>query len=161
MTSLAEPRFEKRDSLLIAGSTQRFTPETMSNIAHIWQRFAPNIGKIPGQAGKVSWGVIANFTNVEAFDYTAGVEISPGAGLPGHLDIIIVPALTYAVFPHPGHVSGLKQTIDSIWRDWQPSFPRAFKSPRPGIPSLLEHYSETFSHKTALGEVEVWVPIQS
>jgi len=161
MTSLAEPRFEKRDSFLIAGLTQRFTPETMSNIAQIWQRFSPHVGKIQGQAGKVTWGVIANFTNVEAFDYMAAVEISPGAGLPKRFDVIIVPTLTYAVFAHDGHVSGLKQTIDAIWRDWQPGFPRAFKSPQPGIPSLLEHYSESFSHKTALGEVEVWVPIQS
>ena len=160
MTIPTVTRFEKRDSFLIAGLTQRFTPETMSKIAEIWQRFAPQIGRIPGQAGKVSWGVIANFTNVEAFDYMAGVELSPGAGLPSHLDVTIIPALTYAVFAHAGHVSGLKQTIDSIWRDWQPHFPHAVKSPRPGIPSLLERYGENFSHKTALGDVEVWVPIQ-
>jgi predicted transcriptional regulator YdeE len=54
----------------------------------------------------------------------------------------------------------LKQTIDAIWRDWQPNFPHAIKSPRPGIPSLLERYGEGFKHKTGEGEVEVWVPIQ-
>ena len=159
MTTLAEPRYEKRDSFLIAGLTQRFTPDTMSNIATIWQRFV-HLGKVPGQAGKITWGAISDFTNVEAFDYTAGVELSPGAGLPPHLDVIIIPALNYAVFVHTGHVSGLKQTIDAIWRDWQPNFPNAIKSPRPGIPSLLERYSETFKHKTGEGEVEVWVPIQ-
>jgi AraC family transcriptional regulator len=153
-------RFEKRDSFLIAGLTQRFTPDTMSNIAHIWQRFSPQIGKVRGQAGKVTWGIISNFTNVDAFDYTAGLEISPTAGLPPNLDVIIIPALTYAVFAHIGHVSGLKQTVDAIWSDWQPNFPNSIKSPRPGIPSLLERYSESFSHKTADGEVEVWVPIQ-
>src|SRR5579862_7759407 len=152
MTALAEPRFEKRDSFLIAGLSQRFTPDTMSNIANIWQRFAPNIGKVPGQSGKVTWGVISNFTNVEAFDYMAAVELSPYTSLPRNLDVIHIPALNYAVFPHTGHVSGLKQTIDAIWREWQPNFPRAIKSPKPGIPSLLERYSETFSHKTALGE---------
>ena len=160
MTALAEPRFEKRDSFLIAGFTQRFTPETMSNIAQIWQRFAPHIGRIRGQAGSVTWGVIANFTNVEAFDYMAGVELSPGAGLPSLLDVTIVPALNYAVFAHTGQVSGLKQTVDLIWRDWQPAFPRAIRPPRPGIPSLLERYAENFSHKTASGDVELWVPIQ-
>jgi len=161
MTSLTEPRYEKRDGFLIAGLTQRFTPDTMSNIAKIWQKFVPHIGKVPGQAGKISWGIISNFTNVEAFDYTAAIEISPYAGLPAKLDVIHIPALTYAVFPHTGHVSGLKATIDAIWSDWQPNSPRALKSPRPGIPSLLERYSESFDHKTALGEVEVWVPVAS
>jgi AraC family transcriptional regulator len=97
MTTLAVTRFEKRDSFLIAGLAQRFTPDTMSNIANIWQRFSPHIGKVPGQAGKLTWGVISNFTNVEAFDYMAGLEISPGAGLPPNLDVNIIPALTYAV----------------------------------------------------------------
>jgi AraC family transcriptional regulator len=161
MTTLTEPRIEKRDSFLIAGLTQRFTPDTMSNIAGIWQRFVPHIGRVPGQAGKVTWGVISNFTDVEAFDYMAAVEISPYAGLPPNLDVIHIPALSYAVFPHAGHVSGLKETIDAIWHDWQPNYPRAMKLPRPGIPSLLERYGESFGHKTAVGEVEVWVPVVS
>lgn len=161
MTSLAEPRYEKRDSFLIAGLTRRFTPDTMSNIADIWRRFAPHIGKVPGQAGRITWGVISNFTNVEAFDYMAAVELSPYAGLPPNLDILTIPALTYAIFPHFGHVSGLKETIDTIWRDWQPSSPRAMKLPPPGIPSLLERYGETFNHKTGEGVVQVWVPVQS
>jgi AraC family transcriptional regulator len=161
MTTLAEPRYEKRDSFLIAGLTQRFTPDTMSNIANIWQRFAPHIGKVAGQAGKITWGAISNFTDVEAFDYMAAVEISPSAGLPPNLDVIIIPALTYAVFAHTGRVSGLKETIEAIWRDWQPNSPRAMKSPRPGIPSLIERYNESFKHKTGEGEVEVWVPVAS
>jgi predicted transcriptional regulator YdeE len=35
------------------------------------------------------------------------------------------------------------------------------KSHRPGIPSLIERYNESFKHKTGEGEVEVWVPVAS
>ena len=70
--------FEDGRDLLIAGVNKHYTAETRSNIPAQWTSFAPQIGKIPGQVGKVSYGVCWNYKPPCTFDYLSGVEVKEG-----------------------------------------------------------------------------------
>jgi Cys-tRNA(Pro)/Cys-tRNA(Cys) deacylase len=45
----------------LAGLVERHHCESPTGIPDQWQRFAPYLGAIPGQVGKVAYGVIYNF----------------------------------------------------------------------------------------------------
>jgi hypothetical protein len=76
VAQLEAPRFEKGKPLLIAGVRHRYTAETMNNIPARWQRFLLHIGKIPGQVGRVAYGLCFNALSPDGIDYLAGVEVS-------------------------------------------------------------------------------------
>src|SRR5260370_25040580 len=88
---LETPRFEYGKPLRIAGLRQRYSPETMKNIPELWQRFAPHIGKIPGQVGQVAYGLCFNTLTPHCGAYPAGVEVSASSHLPRQFP---VPAIT-------------------------------------------------------------------
>src|SRR5882762_9037680 len=79
---LEPPRFENGRALLIAGLREHYTPETMKNVPELCRRFAPHIGKVPGQAGRVAYGLCFNALSPDGMDYLAGVEVSGSSGFP-------------------------------------------------------------------------------
>ncbi|WP_260739773.1 GyrI-like domain-containing protein [Tunturiibacter lichenicola] len=155
---LEAPRFEDGDTKLIAGLRGHYTSETMKDIPALWQRFAPHIGKIPGQVGGVAYGVC--FPLSDGFDYLAGVEVLSASGLPDDLTVVTMPVQRYAVFTHQGHISKLQDTCDAIEREWLPRSQYAFVHGLPGTPGFFERYGESFDPKVGAGDVEVWVPIK-
>lgn len=154
-----EPRFEIGKPLLIAGLCGHFTDTSLDGIPAQWQRFGPYLGKIPGQTATAAYGVCFNVSN--GIEYLSGVEVSDASGLPCELTYITIPAQKYAVFPHRGHVSKLRNTLDSIWREWFPASGCQAAPAVGGEPSFFERYGETFCPVQGIGDVEVWVPIQS
>ncbi len=68
-----------------------------------------------------------------------------------------IDARRYAVFVHPGHVSALPKTIDTIWTKWAPDCGLKIAHSAP----CLERYTSEFNPKTGLGGMEVWVPLES
>ena len=156
-----EPRFEDGKPLLIAGLRKSYTPEAMRAIPMQWQAFAPHIGKIPGQAGRTTYGVCWQATDSANIEYLSGVEISSFAGMPDDFTVVTLPAAKYAVFAHRAHVSKLYETCDAISR-WLPD--SGYK-PAAAIdaetPAFFERYSEEFDPQTGVGGMEVWVPLQS
>ena len=112
---LEPPRFDNGKALLIAGLRRSYTGEMTKKIATQWQSVAPHIGKIPGQVGRVSYGVCWN--RGEATEYLTGVEISNSSGLPSEFNVVEIPAQRFAVFAHRGHVSRLYETCAAI-PDW-------------------------------------------
>jgi AraC family transcriptional regulator len=155
---LEAPRFENGKDLVIAGLRSRYTTETMNGIPAQWERFAPHIGKIPGQVGHAAYGACWNFA--DGIDYLTGVEVSSSSGLPGDFSIVTVPAQKYAVFPHRGHVSELRETLDAIDK-WLPGSGLEAAGGSAETPSFFEHYSEEFDPRTGMGGMEVWIPIKS
>src|SRR5260370_16221596 len=95
---LEAPRFENAEALRIAGLREHFTPETMKNIPELWQRFGPHIGNIPGQVGRVAYGLCFNALSPDGVDYLVGVEVSDSSDLPGDFSVANIPAKKYAVF---------------------------------------------------------------
>jgi AraC family transcriptional regulator len=157
---LEAPRFENGKSLLIAGLRSRYTAETMNNIPAQWQRFAPHIGKIPGQVGHAAYGVCLHTADgSEGIDYLSGVEVSSSSGLLREFSFVAVPAQKYAVFPHREHVSKLRETIDAIWHIWLPN--SGHIAAQGDVPAFFERYGEDFDPRTGIGGIEVWIPIKA
>jgi AraC family transcriptional regulator len=158
---LEAPRLENGRALLIAGLRSRYTPETMSSIPGQWQRFAPHIGKVPGQVGGVAYGVCFNASNGAGdVEYLSGVEVSSASGLPSEFSLVSIPAQRYAVFAHREHVSKLHETLDAIGRKWFPESRQEAAPRAAGAPDFFERYSEEFDPRTGMGGMEVWIPVK-
>ena len=158
---LEPPRFENGKALLIAGLRGDYTPETMNDLPAQWQRLAPHLGRIPGQIGRVTYGVSWCPENSQAISYLCGVEVSDFSSLPGEFMIVSIPAQRYAVFSHRGHVSRIRETIEAIGSKW---FPESGQEPaaRAGEgPDFFERYSEKFDPRTGMGGMEIWIPVKS
>jgi AraC family transcriptional regulator len=154
--SLEPPRFENAKEMLIGGVSESYTPQTTVKIPQQWEKFAPRIGKVPGQIGKTSYGVCWNHRADCGFDYLSGVQISDATNLPGDLTQVRIPAGRYAVFTHRKHVSAIAQTIDAIMNKWFPNSGRqAANTPN------FERYGEEYDPQTGMGGFEIWMPIKS
>jgi AraC family transcriptional regulator len=159
-TKLEAPRIEKGKALRIAGLRAHYTSETMKNIPELWMRFAPYIGNIPGQVGRVAYGLCFNALSADGIDYLAGVEVSGSSDLPGEFSVANIPAQKYAVFFHREHVSKLYETLDAIDK-WFPGSGLEAAGGDAETPNFFERYSEEFDPRTGMGGMEVWVPIKS
>lgn len=153
--TLAPPRMERGKEMLIAGPNATYTFAEREGIPKQWARFAPHIGKVPGQVGKTSYGVCWNYKPGQGFDYLTGVEVQDAAKLPKDFSQVRVPPQRYAVFTHQGHVSKIPATLDAIWQKWLPN-----SGHQPGDGPSFERYSEDFDPQKGAGGVEIWVPIQ-
>ena len=160
-TKLEEPRLVNGRALLIAGLRHRYDGETMDNIPEQWQRFAAHIGKIPGQASAVAYGICWQAADGGGIEYLSGVEVCGFAGLRHEFTVVSIPAQRYAIFAHREHVSTLSDTVEAIFERWlrESGYKPATGSAE--TPDFLERYSEEFNPATGMGGIEVWVPIQS
>ena len=157
---LEAPRFEYGKPLRIGGLREHYTPENMKNMPELWQRFAPHIGNIPGQVGRVAHGLCFNALGPDGVDYLAGVEVSSSSVVPDGFSVANIPAQKYAVFSHREHVSRLYETLDAIDK-WLPGSGLEVSSGTAGAPNFFERYSEAFDPRTGMGGMAVWVPIKS
>lgn len=154
IVELAPPREEQGPPLLIAGLGERYTFETNLGIPALWARFVPRLGRIPHTIGTETYGVCCNSDGDGNFDYIAGVAVCSTQDLPGDFVHVDLPARRYAVFTHRGHVSGIRDTVYSIWNHYLPaSGYRVLAAPD------FERYGSAFCPDTGTGEVEIWIPV--
>ena len=154
-TPLAEPRIITNKPMLIAGFNGHFSVDNTQGIPLLWQRIAPHFGHIPGQKGYVAFGASYNCDDVGAFDYIAGAEVASFSDLPNEFARLSVPEQLCAVFEHSGHITGIKQTYEAIWRDW---LPKSGREPAMGV--TLERMDQRFDGATGNGVVEIWLPLK-
>jgi AraC family transcriptional regulator len=155
VVELTPPRFEDGPAMLIAGLGERYTFETNKGIPFQWQRFSPYIGNIPGQVGRVTYGLCCNADGRGNFDYVCGVEVSSFADLPPEFQRVRVPAQRYAVFTHEGHVTGLRALAYTIWNKYLPASGLEIAD----APDF-ERYGNDIDYNTGMGKFEVWVPVE-
>lgn len=153
--TLTPPRIETGKTLLIAGLNERYTHATSAAIPSQWQRFLPHIGHVPGQVGKIAYGVFYNSDDSGHMDYLTGVEVREFSDLPKDFARLRVPEHLYAVFRHQGHVAAIRGTMNAIWNHWLPQSGHE-AADAPG----LERYDETFDPQTGLGGFEIWIPVR-
>lgn len=158
---LEEPRMEDGKALLVAGLMKTFKPTEMNDVPLLWKELIPLLGKIPGQVDRRAYGVVYNLKEGAGFAYLAGVEVSAASNIPDELNVVRIPELAYAVFPHPGHVSTLKDTVSTIFTEWLPASGLYIAQTDEEMPDLLERYGEGFDPATGTGDIEVWVPIRN
>jgi AraC family transcriptional regulator len=154
-SNLAPPRFVDGKLLLIGGIGERYDCDSSAGIPAQWQRFLPHFGRVPGQVGKVAYGVCCNADEAGNFDYIAGVEVTDFSRLPRDWSHLRIAPQRYAVFTHPGHISTIRGTWNSIWNEWMPKSGHQ----RADAPDF-ERYGETFDPVTGNGGLEIWVPIK-
>ncbi|WP_422929072.1 AraC family transcriptional regulator [Singulisphaera sp. PoT] len=153
---IAPPTLEERPPMLLAGLIERYQCQAPGGIPDQWRRFAPQIGRVPGQADRDSFGASTNFDADGNFDYMCGVRVSSLDDLPLGLKGLSIPAQTYAIFRDKGHIAGIRAVYEAIWRKWIPeSGHKAAEAP------TLERYTPEFDPATGLGGYEIWVPIQA
>ncbi len=153
---LEPPRFVDAPAMTVAGMTARYTDDSSGGIPSQWQRFAPWIGRVPGQAGPVAYGVCYNYDEESGnIEYLSGVEVKgDGNSLPKELTSVKLPAHRYAVFTHRGHISTIRGTWAAIFREWVPK-----SGQKPTESPSFERYDERFDPKTGNGELEIWLPV--
>jgi AraC family transcriptional regulator len=153
---LGAPRFEQGRDLLIAGLNMSYNFKTRVNIPAQWQRFAPHIGNVPGQIGRISYGVCWNYRPGTGFDYLSGVEVRDSSILPAEFAHVRLPACQYVVFTHREHVSSIGKTIDTIWNQWVPQ-----SGLKMADAPCFECYTEEFNPQTGMGGMEIWIPLEA
>jgi AraC family transcriptional regulator len=157
--TLAPRRITDAAEFAVAGLHARFTNETCADIPALWQRFAPSIGRIPGQTGSVAYGIcFARERGDDAFDYLAGVEVAGAGPSAAPLTRVVIPAQRWAVFAHDEHVSRIRDTVHRIFAEWLPGSGHV-AADAPGQPTLLERYGDTFNPATGFGGIEIWIPL--
>ena len=154
--AVAPERFEDGKEMLLAGLSASYTLDTRAAIPAQWGRFAPHLGRVPGQVGESSYGVSWNATPEGGFDYLCGVEVADGARLPPAFAQVRLPARRYAVFAHREHVSKMPATFDAIFGTWLPNSGR-----KPAHAPSFERYSGDFDPCAGTGSVEIWIPLES
>ena len=154
-STLPSPRIETLDAFLITGLGTHFEPGTAAGIPALWQRFNDYFGHIPGQNGNTAFGLCSMVPGKPGFRYLAGVRVPRSDDLPAELETIHVPAQSWAMFQHEGHVNGIAGTVNAVFREWLPASGRTVAS----FPDVLEFYGEDFDPETGLGRIEIWLPL--
>jgi AraC family transcriptional regulator len=156
LTNLQLPRFENGCNLLIAGLSERYDSETSARIPAQWQRFGPHLGHIPGQVGRVAYGVLCNSDDAGNTEYITGVEVSDFARVPDEFARLRIPEQRYAVFLHRQHISTIRRVWATIFNKWLPE--SGYKIA--GAPEF-ERYGEEFDPVSGMGGFEIWIPLQT
>jgi AraC family transcriptional regulator len=155
LTNLQPPRFEQGRTLLISGLSERYDDQTSAGIPAQWQRFLPHFSHIPGQLGRVAYGVLCNGDNAGNTEYISGVEVSDFARVPKEFARLRIAEQQYAVFTHRDHISTIRQVWATIFNKWLPeSGYQLAEGPE------FERYGEEFDPMTGKGGFEIWIPIR-
>ena len=150
---LNPPSIETGKPMLLAGLNASYIYEAMGGLPAQWEKFVPHLGHVPGQIGKVAYGVVMKGSDT-GFDYLCAVEVKDFDRLPADLDRVRLPAQRYAVFRQKDHISKIRNVWSEIL-NWLPSSGRqAADAPR------FERYGETFDGRTGEGGYELWLPIK-
>lgn len=152
--TIADPKIVDRGPLLVVGTKRRYNRETAARIPSQWQEFAPHIGHIPNVVGDATFGVCFNGDGEGNLDYLCGVEVCDFTDVPHGLDTLRAPSNQYAVFEHVGHVSEIRRTWQTIFRNWMPANGRQIQD----APDF-ERYGKDFDPRSGTGRIEIWLPL--
>ena len=155
LETLGDPRIVARDALLVAGLKRRYSEPTCAGIPDQWRQFVPLIDTLGGGVAGVTYGVLCNGDDEGNIDYVSGVEVRDFSDLPPGIDGVRLPARTYAVFHHGGHVSDIRKVWHTIFARWAPSSGRRLQDA-----PQFERYGEAFDPRTGAGGFEIWVPVE-
>lgn len=160
---LAEARIVDRPELRIAGLRRHFTSESRDEIPLLWQQLMTEVAAARAHgftpASSVAYGVCFCSTGEHGFEYLAGVPVNEFRDVPPKWHHVTLPAHSYAVFTHEGHVSEIADTAAQI-EGWHP--PQGYEciAGSAARPNFFERYGERFAPDTGTGDMEIWVPIR-
>jgi AraC family transcriptional regulator len=91
------PHIQTQGPLFLVGISARHPMGAAGEIPEQWQRFQSWLGHIPGQKGKVAYGVCQNFDDDNQMDYLCAVEVASSSEVPAELTSLKIAAQSYAV----------------------------------------------------------------
>ncbi len=97
-----------------------------------------------------------DFTPNTVFKKWAAIEVSSAEHIPTKMDLLIIPASTYAVFTHVGPASSFYLTANYIYSEWLPFSDFALDD-QPHFEVMGDKY---LGHENPNSEEEVWIPIK-
>jgi AraC family transcriptional regulator len=152
---LENPRFESSGPIQIVGLAERHSFSDTKDIPGQWRKFMARYAEIEDKTNPIPIGVSANMDDDGNFEYFCAAEVAKLSSTPRGLTSLRVPAQTYAIFLHRGHVSKIGATYAAIWNQWFPAHRR-----RVADGPSIERHLEEFDPKTGLGGVEIWIPVE-
>jgi AraC family transcriptional regulator len=153
--TIAASRIVAQGEMKFVGLSEHVPFTELQNIAAQWQRFMPHYGEIEDKAQSIPAGVSTNLDDEGNFDYICAVEVKRFGRVPKGLIQLTVPAQTYAVFAHDGHISEIGRTYHAIWNDWVPPDGRQIADG-----ASIERHRETFDTRTGFGGVDIFIPVR-
>lgn len=152
--TLEAPRLVDASAFRLAGLDRRYAGDESAAIPSQWQAFGEWIGRVPGQRGRVAYGVIHDADDAGAAGYLCGVEVDDFTRLPEGFARLALPARRYAVFHHPGHVAEIRRVWQAIWSEGLSA-----AGLEPVAAPEFERYDERFDPATGGGGFEIWIPV--
>jgi len=153
-----EAHVVRKPAFDVVGMAGRFTP-TSSRIPELWGRFAPRIHEVRARRGLHTLGVSVDVGpgpgGEVSFTYLAGVEVDGITDVPDGMIALTIPANTYAVITHTGHISRLPDTVRHVWGRWLP----ASRYRHLAAPDFEYYDPERWNPGTGDGDVDLYVPI--
>lgn len=152
---LPEPRIVDTEPMLFVGINRRYQFDNMAGIVSQWQSFNRHVGSIPNEINGAAYGICTN-ADADSMDYICAVQVSSFGLIDNDMQRLRVPAVQFAVFDYPGHISEIQAVFRAIYGEWLPQSGRE-SSDAPAI----ERYDERFDPATGRGGYEIWVPLKS
>ncbi len=135
----------------------RFDPDSAHAIPALWEKLVPRLPIAASKEGTLGLCISGESGH---FDYLAGVELAPGAEAPDDLDVVEVPAQTYAVWRLTLNGDVLHPQMQAAVRDiWGRRLAEAGLKPSGGAD--FELYPPCFDGRKAGGTVEFWIPVEA
>lgn len=157
METLKKPVKAKREEFTVFGLGRTYAcnePNGMAGIPSQWAEAAVHFGGIEGEVPGAAYGIVLDGTKEGTITYVVGVEVRGDPSEPKEFSRFTIPAQTYAVWKHEGHIAGIQKTWATIWGSaLRDEGLRASRGP------VLETYGKDFDAHTGQGTVELWVPI--
>lgn len=161
-TSIEPKRIEEHaEPMTVAGLSEAYLFSEPMNPSAQWQQLGPHLGNIPGQKEDVAYGICFDLDEGNGIEYLCGVKVSDdteASELPDDFEMRQLPAFSYAVFEHEGHVSSIRKTCDAIWKEWIPE--SGYEKPDEAD-FFFERYGEGFDAQTGKGDIEIWIPVKN
>jgi AraC family transcriptional regulator len=142
--------------MYFAGIAERHNMNNPAGLPAQWQRFQPHIGHIDGAIVGAAYGIVGEIAD-DRFEYVAAMEMRAGADAPPDLELVSVPALKWARFPHKGDLSTIRQTIGAGEKWLTANGYEASEAPY----SFLEYYGPAFDGRSGSGDIEIWFGLKN
>lgn len=156
ITDLAPPQIQDRPAFRVTGLGIDSTVEDTSNIPPLWQSLARAFQTNDIDPNICTYGVCTDTNDVGNFRYVAGLEPKRDFSAPKGFETVDIPANTYAVFTHKGHIADIGKSTYTLWNK---SLPEAGLTAK--FAPSFERYDSRFDPVSGRGEVEIWVPIET
>jgi AraC family transcriptional regulator len=148
-----EPKIESRPAFRVVGIKIR-TKNEQDEIPQMWGQFAARVAEVQNRVdAHATYGVVGNHDEASGeYDYMAGLNVTPSAGVPEGMTSWDVPAQTYAVFTCTLPTIGA--TIEHIHGTWFP----ASGYHHAGGPEF-ELYDEAFDPNDPDSRMYIFIPV--